>query len=246
MDDADVPGRRVPRLHLWTCAEPELPEPRPPGQDGRDVPVPERGPPRPGHRGGLGGGRVRRVRLSLPERGTRVEQLSEAIDVLRAMWTQSPADYNGVHYQVHGAYCEPRPATPIPILVGGHRPKLVRVAAEKADIWQWMARSPLSGPVSAPGRRVRRRGPGPRRRPPLDAGEAYFPVDPAMFPVPTRMAITEAQDPSGSYANEIDWGDGSTPGGCDRPAPTADRPRGDPRHGLTSTTGDRSTSSPAT
>ena len=147
-----------------------------------------------------------------PSAGTRVEQLGEAIDVLRAMWTQSPADYEGVHYQVRGAYCEPRPATPIPILVGGHRPKLMRVAAEKADIWQW------DGPID-------------RYRVPYDrlvaacadvgrdltavrlstAGEAYFPVDPAMFPAPTPVPISATQDPSGSFADELDWVMGPTP-----------------------------------
>ena len=128
------------------------------------------------------------------------------------MWTQSPATYDGRHYHVRGAYCEPRPATPIPILVGGHRPRFMRVAAEKADIWQW------DGPID-------------RYRVPYDLlvaacadvgrelssirlstfGEAYFPVDPADFPVPTRTAITAAQDPSGAYADEIDWVMGPTP-----------------------------------
>ena len=147
-----------------------------------------------------------------PSAGTRVEQLGEAIDVLRAMWTQSPAHYEGVHYQVRGAYCEPRPATPIPILVGGHRPKLMRVVAEKADIWQW------DGPID-------------QYRLPYDllvaacadvgrdlasvrlsaAGEAYFPVDPATFPAPAPVPISAAQDPSGSFVDEVDWVMGPTP-----------------------------------
>jgi alkanesulfonate monooxygenase SsuD/methylene tetrahydromethanopterin reductase-like flavin-dependent oxidoreductase (luciferase family) len=147
-----------------------------------------------------------------PSAGTRVEQLSEAIDVLRAMWTQSPASYDGQYYHLRNAYCEPRPATPIPIFVGGHRPKFMRVAAAKADIWQW------DGPIE-------------RFRVPYDllvaacaelgrdlssvrlstSCEAYFPADPADFPEPTRAQITAAQDPSGSYADEIDWVVGPTP-----------------------------------
>jgi alkanesulfonate monooxygenase SsuD/methylene tetrahydromethanopterin reductase-like flavin-dependent oxidoreductase (luciferase family) len=149
-----------------------------------------------------------------PSAGVRVAQLGEAIDVLRAMWTQAPANYAGAHYQVRDAYCEPRPTTPIPILVGGHRPKFMRVAAEKADIWQW------DGPID-------------RYRVPYDrlvaacadvgrdlssirlsaGGEAYFPADPSnVVPEPTVAAVTAAQDPSGSYANEIDWVMGPTPG----------------------------------
>jgi len=150
-----------------------------------------------------------------PSAGTRVEQLGEAIDVLRALWTHSPATYEGRYYHVRGAYCEPRPATPIPILVGGQKPKLMRVAAEKADIWQW------DGPIE-------------RYRVPYErliascaaigrdlssirlsvAGEAYFPEDPAAFPESgsgSMATITAAQDPSGTYANEIDWVMGPTP-----------------------------------
>jgi hypothetical protein len=37
------------------------------------------------------------------------------------------------------------------------------------------------------------------------AGEAYFPTDPADFPEPTAAAIIAAQDPSGSYAEEVEW-----------------------------------------
>ena len=150
-----------------------------------------------------------------PSAGTRVEQLGEAIDVLRALWTQSPASYEGRHYNLRDAYCEPRPATPIPILVGGHRPKFMRVAAEKADIWQW------DGPIE-------------RFRVPYDllvsacadigrelssmrlstAGEAYFPTDPADFPAPgtgTMATISLALDPTGAYANEEDWVLGPSP-----------------------------------
>jgi alkanesulfonate monooxygenase SsuD/methylene tetrahydromethanopterin reductase-like flavin-dependent oxidoreductase (luciferase family) len=147
-----------------------------------------------------------------PSAGVRIEQLAEAIDVLRAMWTQSPATYEGRHYQVRDAYCEPRPEIPIPILVGGRKPKFMRVAAEKADIWQW------DGPVE-------------RYRVPYDLlvancaelgrklesiklstfGEVYFPDRAADFPAITPVAISEEQDPSGAFAGEVDWVLGPTP-----------------------------------
>lgn len=150
-----------------------------------------------------------------PSAGTRVAQLSEAIDVIRAMWTQSPANYEGQHYQVRNAYCEPRPTPPIPILVGGRRPKLLRVAAEKADIWQW------DGPIERYGPLVEAlaatcadvgRDFGTVRL--STAGEAYFPAEAGDFPAPgdgTMSSITSAQDPSGAYADEIDWVMGPTP-----------------------------------
>src|SRR4051812_22026584 len=152
-----------------------------------------------------------------PNGATRVEQLGEAIDVLRAMWTQSPATFEGRHYQVRNAYCEPRPDPPIRILVGGRRPKLLRVAAAKADLWSW------DGPIERYGPLVEQ-----LRRACADVGrdwstmglhsggEVYFPETPADFPVTgnaagTMASVTSAQDPLGLYANEADWVLGPTP-----------------------------------
>jgi alkanesulfonate monooxygenase SsuD/methylene tetrahydromethanopterin reductase-like flavin-dependent oxidoreductase (luciferase family) len=148
-----------------------------------------------------------------PSAGVRVEQLGEAIDVLRAMWTLSPATYEGRHYQVRDAFCEPRPSVPIPILVGGRKPKFMRVAAEKADIWQW------DGPIG-------------RYRVPYDLlvancaelgrplssitlstfGEVYFPARRGDFPTEAISGFTDpAQDPTGAFAGEYDWILGPTP-----------------------------------
>ena len=147
-----------------------------------------------------------------PSAGTRVEQLSEAIDVLRAMWTQSPANYDGQHYHVRDAYCEPRPATPIPILVGGHRPKFMRVAAEKADIWQWDGpidryRVPYDLLVAACADIGRDLSVGPS----FHLRRGYFPPIQPTSRCRRWPAINPAQDPSGSFAEEFDWVMGPTP-----------------------------------
>ncbi len=146
-----------------------------------------------------------------PSGAERVEQLGEAIDVIRALWTQSPATFEGKHYQVHDAYCEPRPDPPIQILVGGRRPKLMRVAAAKGDLWSW------DGPVDRYGPLVdrlheacREVGRDPATLALHASGEAYFPVDPADFPdvgdaSGTMASVTQAQDPHGLYAGEADW-----------------------------------------
>jgi alkanesulfonate monooxygenase SsuD/methylene tetrahydromethanopterin reductase-like flavin-dependent oxidoreductase (luciferase family) len=72
-----------------------------------------------------------------PSGGTRVAQLAEAIEVMRTMWTNSPATYHGTHYQIENAYCEPRPDPPIPIMVGTNGPKALGVTARLADWWSW-------------------------------------------------------------------------------------------------------------
>ncbi len=72
-----------------------------------------------------------------PRAGIRVAQLGETIQVLKAMWTQWPATFEGEHYSVHGAFCDPRPAAPIPVLVGSNGPRALRIVAEHADWWAW-------------------------------------------------------------------------------------------------------------
>jgi alkanesulfonate monooxygenase SsuD/methylene tetrahydromethanopterin reductase-like flavin-dependent oxidoreductase (luciferase family) len=90
---------------------------------------------------GLGAGwqeeEYRAFGYEYPSRGIRVAQLAEAIEVIRLMWTQSPATYHGTYYQIEGAYCEPRPDPPIPIIVGTKGPKALAVTARLADMWTW-------------------------------------------------------------------------------------------------------------
>jgi len=54
-----------------------------------------------------------------PDAGTRVEQLEEAILIIKSMWTSRPASFSGKHYQIQQAYCEPQPSPAIPLLIGG-------------------------------------------------------------------------------------------------------------------------------
>lgn len=74
-----------------------------------------------------------------PSPKVRIEQLAEAIQILRAMWSGHPAGFHGKHYQIDGAYCEPRPDPAPPIAVGGAGEKyLLRVVAEHADWWNYI------------------------------------------------------------------------------------------------------------
>jgi alkanesulfonate monooxygenase SsuD/methylene tetrahydromethanopterin reductase-like flavin-dependent oxidoreductase (luciferase family) len=76
-----------------------------------------------------------------PPTRVRIAQLAEAIQLIRLMWTESPASFRGEHYQITGAYCEPRPDPIPPVLVGGSGEKyLLRVVAQHADWWNYSFR----------------------------------------------------------------------------------------------------------
>lgn len=72
---------------------------------------------------GLGAGwkeeEYRMYGYAFPDARTRVEELEEAIIVLKALWTQRPATFHGTHYHIQDAYCEPQPSPSIPLLIGG-------------------------------------------------------------------------------------------------------------------------------
>lgn len=66
---------------------------------------------------------------------TRVAQLDEALHIIKALWTQEQATFEGAYYRVRQAECEPKP-DPLPvIMVGAFRPKMLRLTARHADWW---------------------------------------------------------------------------------------------------------------
>lgn len=70
-----------------------------------------------------------------PPAGTRVEELDETLQIVKALWREPRATVRGKHYQVVDAYCEPKPAPLPPIMVGGSQPRMLRLIARHADWW---------------------------------------------------------------------------------------------------------------
>ncbi|HXH13348.1 MAG TPA: LLM class flavin-dependent oxidoreductase [Alphaproteobacteria bacterium] len=70
-----------------------------------------------------------------PAPGTRVDQLDEAITIIRRLWTSAPASFTGQHYRIQQAWCEPRPVPAPPIMIGGKKPRMLRLIARQADWW---------------------------------------------------------------------------------------------------------------
>lgn len=73
-----------------------------------------------------------------PPTRVRMDQLEEAIQVIRALWTQQPATFEGQHYAVRAAYCTPQPTPMIPLLIGGGgEQRTLAIVARYADCWNF-------------------------------------------------------------------------------------------------------------
>ena len=78
--------------------------------------------------------------FGFPPPSVRIERLSEALEVIRRLWTQEKANYQGKHYTLKNAVCEPKPLQKPhpPITVGGSGELLMRKAtAPYADRFDW-------------------------------------------------------------------------------------------------------------
>jgi len=64
----------------------------------------------------------------------RIERLAESIMIMRELWSEGEATFEGYHYTVRGARCVPRPAAQPKVIVGGGGNRILTVAAEQADI----------------------------------------------------------------------------------------------------------------
>lgn len=88
---------------------------------------------------GLGAGwhaeEYRAYGYEFPPAGVRVAQLEEAVQIVRALWTKPQASFAGQHYRIADACCEPRPEPVPPIMVGAFGPKMLRLTARYADLW---------------------------------------------------------------------------------------------------------------
>ena len=89
---------------------------------------------------GIGAGwmeeEYRAYNFDFPPASVRLAQLEEAIEIAKRLWTQSPASYQGDHYQIDNAYCAPHPDPIPPLLIGGGGEKrTLRLVAQYADWW---------------------------------------------------------------------------------------------------------------
>jgi F420-dependent oxidoreductase-like protein len=75
--------------------------------------------------------------IEFPSAGTRVAMLDEALTVIRRLWTEESVTFVGRFYTLTDALGEPKPVQRPhpPIVIGGEKPKMLRVIARHADEW---------------------------------------------------------------------------------------------------------------
>ena len=66
----------------------------------------------------------------------RVRQLEEAVQIIKMMWEEDGVTFQGRHYRIENAYCNPKPDPKPPIVIGGKGEKhTLKVVAKYADWW---------------------------------------------------------------------------------------------------------------
>ena len=94
-----------------------------------------------GYGAGWHEGEYRSYGYDYPRTGVRIEMLEEGVQVIKAMWTESPASFQGQHYRINGVHCEPLPDPRPPIMVGGAgERRTLRLVARHADWWNDLMR----------------------------------------------------------------------------------------------------------
>ena len=74
--------------------------------------------------------------IDLEPPGARVARFDEAIQIVRSLLVNERTDFQGEHYTITDAPCDPKPVqSPLPLLVGTASPRMLRITARHADEW---------------------------------------------------------------------------------------------------------------
>lgn len=83
--------------------------------------------------------------IPLYKPGERLRRLGEACELIKRMWTEEAATFEGQYYQIKNAYCNPKPVQKPypPFVIGGGGEKLtLRIVAQYASIWNMAGGTP--------------------------------------------------------------------------------------------------------
>lgn len=98
---------------------------------------------------GIGAGHAKpewdAIGLPFDPPGVRVGRLEEAVVLLRRLLDGETVTFDGDHYRLTDHRCWPVPSSPVPILVGGNGDRVLRLAAQHADIVGFTGFGPRPG-----------------------------------------------------------------------------------------------------
>lgn len=85
-----------------------------------------------------------------PSARERVDRFAEALEIWDLLQRQERTTYDGTYYQIADAPFEPKPlqSPRLPMLIGGSGPRMLKLIARHADIWNMVAAPDEVGEVS--------------------------------------------------------------------------------------------------
>lgn len=77
-----------------------------------------------------------------PPPGERVGRFKEAVQIIRSLMREERTTVAGRYYQVENAPFQPKPVRPggVPIVIGTRGPRMLRIVAQEADVWNMVGR----------------------------------------------------------------------------------------------------------
>jgi len=73
------------------------------------------------------------IGIEWPDFRERFRRLSEAVRLIRLLWTEESVQFDGSYYHVHGATVYDRPSRPVPIFIGASGAVASRFAGRQGD-----------------------------------------------------------------------------------------------------------------
>ncbi len=87
--------------------------------------------------------------ITFPPLKERVERFAEAMAVIDSLMQNQHSNFEGKYYKLHEAPFAPKPAQHIPIVIGASGPKMLKIVAQYADIWDTLGGETSTEQVSA-------------------------------------------------------------------------------------------------
>ena len=82
------------------------------------------------------GGEHEMFGFDFPGPGERVSMFAEALEIFKLLQSQDRTSFDGEYYQMKDAIFEPKPIrNPMPLVIGGSRPRMLGLIARYADQW---------------------------------------------------------------------------------------------------------------